>query len=65
LVLSKGGLVFVLPDRDEFGFDEAAPTGVTLRHLAPTIGTGVYGLDLRKDLDGDAVAYLFRQTLAT
>ncbi len=35
-----------------------APAGVTLKHLAPTIGTEVYGLDLRADLDGDVVAFL-------
>ena len=44
--------------------ERAAPAGVRLRHLAPTIGTEVHGLDLRADLDAAVVEFLRQLLLA-
>jgi taurine dioxygenase len=36
------------------------PSGIALQHLAPTLGTEVYGIDLRNDLDRNTLSFLRR-----
>jgi taurine dioxygenase len=47
-------------DGSLFRIDDEVPAGMELRHLAPTIGTEVRGLDLRDDLPDDLVRYVRR-----
>jgi taurine dioxygenase len=50
-------------DHGLLGIDDEVPMGVELRHLAPTIGTEVRGIDLREDLSDDLVLFLRRLLL--